>query len=256
MQRFSAKGTALAIGPVEFLIRLVMFALPAATFLEQGLTMAAMAVFLGIADGNYRAGSYTSRSLAADRQGLEITCGLNVRVVAWSDVAAIQAWQHFNRVEFVAVHYLRAGRVDVATCASRYAEDELRAFVRACARHVSFGAPRVSISAAGLGEQCIYRPMLKRFFQDVAAVTVVGALLGVGGPSFALGLLAALPSALIAATRYSLRTLKLVQRNGIWWAKARDKRGRIGELRPLRAIPRALRLWVECLGEIKARRRD
>ncbi|HYQ00979.1 MAG TPA: hypothetical protein VER96_20055 [Polyangiaceae bacterium] len=251
MRRFSAKGTALAIGPAEFLIRLVMCAFPSAILVEQGAGMAAaMAVFLGMGDGNYRLGSHTSRSLVADRRGLEITRGLNVQVVPWSDVSAIQAWQHFNRVDFVAVHYFRAGRINVATCASRYAENELRAFVHACANYVSVGAPRLSISTAGLGEPCIYRPLLKRFFQDVAAATLVGALLGVAGPSFVLGTLAALLSVAVAATRYSVRSTKLVQKDGIWWAEGHTH-GRIGELRPLRAIPRALRLWVECLGEVR-----
>jgi len=257
MRRFSAKGTALAIGPAEFLIRLVMCTLPVATFVEQGVGMAAaLAVFLGIVDGNYRLGSYTSRSLVADVRGLEITCGLSVQVIAWSDVSAIQVWQHFNRVDFVAVHCFRAGRLDVATCASRYAEDELRAFVRACASYVSFGAPRLSISVAGLSESRIYGPSLKRLFQDVALATVVGALLGVAGPSFILGLIAALLSAGGAVIRYPVRSTKLVQQNGSWWTEDRDGCSRSGELRPLRAIPRALRLWVECLGEVASARTD
>src|SRR6478736_1952813 len=161
MRKFSARGIDLVIGPAELLVRLVMSVLPIAILAPDGLVMAvATTVFLAPFDGYLRLwGCFTSRSLVADRDGLEITSGFGRRVIRWDDVLAIQTWHHFNRIEYVALHYLRDGRVDVATCASRYAEDELHAFVRACARHVSVGAPRLGISTAGLREQRVYRPL-------------------------------------------------------------------------------------------------
>jgi len=243
MCKFSAKGTAFAIAPAEFLIRLVMYALPVATLLEHGIAMsAATALFFGLIDGTFRRGSYTSRSFLAGRDGLEITSGLSVQAVPWTSVSAIQAWHHFNRVDFLAVHYFSAGRVAVATCASRYAEAESRAFVRACAHYVSADVPRLNITLAGLGDQSVYRPLLRRLIQDVAVVAAIGAVLGAIGPGFALGLLAASLSALIAVLRHSVRSIQLVQRNGLWY--------RVDvETSPLRTIPRGLQLWVHCLAE-------
>lgn len=250
MRKFASKGTALAIGSVEFLIRLMMWGLPVATFLQHGIAISAAAAgFMGLVDGNYRSGSFTSRWFVADREGLEITLGLTVQVVPWADVSAIQAWNHFNHVDFVAVHYFRAGRVVVATCGSRYAEQELRDFVRACARYVSADAPRQRITIAGLRDQSVYQPLLKRFFQDVAVTTLIGLALGVVGQAFVVGLLAAALSAGITAVRHPIRATRLVQTNGLWRAEGRDAR-------PLRAIPRALRLWVQCLNEAASERRS
>lgn len=61
MCKFVAKGSALATAPAELLIRLVMCALPVATFADNGGAMSAViSLFLGIIDGHGRLwGCYT-----------------------------------------------------------------------------------------------------------------------------------------------------------------------------------------------------
>lgn len=71
----------------------------------------------------------------------------------------------------------------------------------------------------------------------------VGVLCGVARDAIWLGTLAALPSTLLAATRY-LRLKELELRDGIW-CERRHK----GELVPLRVIAGALRPWVDCLNQ-------
>lgn len=248
MRKFSVSGTAIVARPLRLLLRLTMCVFPAATLTEQGLAMSAFAAALfGFIDGYSRwLWSYSSRSFIASGEGLEISSGSIVLVVSWEHVLAVQTWRRFDRIEWLAVHHTRAGRLAVATCVSRCAEAELRTFVRACANYVSSGAPRQSITIAGFCDQSVYRPLLKRFLGDVAATTLVGALFGVVGPAFALGVLAAALSAGIAAARHSLRTTRFVQTDGLWYADGRT-------LRPLCPIPRTLRLWVQCLTEANSR---
>ncbi|HET7538997.1 MAG TPA: hypothetical protein VFK05_03970 [Polyangiaceae bacterium] len=247
MCKFSASSSALATKPAEALIRLVMCALPAVTLMQQGVAMSAVAaLFLGFIDGYARRwGAYTSRSFVADSEGLKIAFGFHAEVIPWGSVLGIQTWHHFNRIDYVAVHHLRAGRIDVATCVSRYAEDELRAFVHACADHVRAGASRPRMTVAGLSERCVYLPLLRRLVEDVALAVLVGTVIGAVGWSFLFGLLAASQSAVVAAARYTVRTTRFVQKNGLWLVDGLESR-------PLRAIPRALRLWVRCLDAVTA----
>jgi len=248
MRKFSVSPTAIVARPLRLLLRLTMCVLPAATLTEQGLVMSAFTTALfGFIDGySRRSLSYTARSFIANDKGLEISSGATVLVVSWEHVLAIQTWRRFDRIEWLAVHHTRAGRLVVATCMSRCAESELNTFVRACAKHVSSGAPRQNITIAGFCDQSVYRPLLKRFLGDVAATTLIGALFGVGGAAFALGVLASALSAGIAAARHSLRTTRLVQTDGLWYADGHT-------LRPLRAIPRTLQLWVQCLAEASSK---
>lgn len=246
MRRFSVSRTAIVARPLSLLLRLTMWMLPAATLTEQGLAMSAFsAALFGAIDGySRRWWSYTSRSFIASSEGLEISSGATVQVVSWEHVLAIQTWRRFDRFEWLAVHHTRAGRLFVATCVSRCAEAELSTFVRACANYLSSDAPRQSITITGFCEPSVYRPLLKRFLADVAAITLVGALFRVVGPAFALGVLAAAFSAGISAARHSLRTTRFVQTDGLWHTDGHT-------LRPLHAIPRSLQLWVQCLAEAR-----
>lgn len=247
MARFSSGAADLVSGPFELLIRLVMCALPILAFSSEGITMSvATAAFLAAFDGYLRLWScFTSRALVADSDGLEISSTFGRRVVPWADFLAIETWHHFNRIDYVAVHYDRGGRVEIATCASRYAEEELRAFVRACAARVSSPEPRRSIVVAGLRDAGVYRPLLKRWAADVVAATAVGALLGAPGPSLGLGLLAASLSAAVAALRHPIRALELVQRDGFGRFSQRDGKPP--------TIPRSLTLWVHSLSQVSSR---
>jgi len=243
MRKFSVSATAIVARPLRLALRLTMCVLPA-TLAEQSLAMSAFAAALfGLIDGySRRLWSYSSRSFIANGEGLEISSGSAVLVVSWEHVLAIQTWRRFDGIEWLAVHYTRAGRLFVATCVSRCAEAELSTFVRACATYVSSGAPRQSITIAGLCDQSVYWPLLKRFLADVAATTLVGALFRAVGPAFALGVLAAALSAGISAARHSLRRTRFVQTDGLWHTDGHT-------LRPLHAIPRTLQLWVQCLAE-------
>jgi hypothetical protein len=242
MHRFAARGSALASKPGELLIRLVMLALPVVTFSREGVAVSViLAVFLGIIDGYVRLWAcFTARSFVADTEGLEINCGFATHVVSWVNVSAIQTWHHFNRMDYVAIHYFRAGRVEVATCLARYAEDELRAFARAAAHHVSCSQSRLSLTIAGLRERSIYAPLLKRLAQDVALTTLLGVVIGPLSVAFAVGLLSASSSTLLAAARHSLHTTTVVREGALWCPEGR----------PLRIIPAALRLWIRCLAEL------
>jgi hypothetical protein len=242
MHKFETRGIALLTAPADMLTRLLMCVLPAIAFTNGGLAMrAALALFLGLTDGWSRWwGSCTSLSFAAKPEGLTIASTFRVRVVPWENVAAIQTWHHFNQLDYAAIHYRHAGRIEVASCCDQYGEDDLRDFVRACAESVS---QPPSITLAGLCERRVALPLFRRFAVDVALASVVGLALGVAFPAFLLSLLAASTSTLFAALRYRLRTTTLLLKDGLWCCEAR----------PLRTVPRALRLWVRCLSDARCR---
>jgi hypothetical protein len=244
MRKFSSRAIDWATGAAELLVRVLMCTLPIVAFLNDGVTIAvATAAFTTAFDGYLRLwGCSTSRAFIADNDGLEIISGFDVRVVPWANVLAIQTWHHFNRIDYIAVNYERAGCIEVATCASRYAEGELGSFVRACAAHVSSPVLRRSIVVAGLFDPAVHWPLLNRLAQDVVAATLFGVLLGAAGASFALGLLVASLSAWIAALRHSIRRLELLQRDGLWRFAGRD--GKVP------AMPRSLMLWVRSLSQV------
>jgi len=243
MCKFAASGVAWFGGPFCLLVRFAMWALPAAVVEHDLATALVAAAFLGIADGWFRLwASRTSRSLVAEPHGLGISSGLCFRVVPWADLCAIQTWQGLKRTDYVAVHYRNAGGIEVATCWDQNGHDDLLALICACAANVRSDARQLSITLAGLREPGVYRPLFRRFIQDVAIATLLGHIVGVVGPGFVLGLLAASVSAFVAAIRHPFRTTTLVQKGGLWCPQAI-------EARPLRTIPRALRLWVRCLDE-------
>jgi hypothetical protein len=234
-------------GPFCLLARFAIWLLPAAALIEYELAAALVAAtFFGLADGWFRLWiSRTSRSLLAEPHGLTIASGLGDRVVFWADLSAIQTWRGLKRVDYLAVHYRNAGRIEVATCWDQNGHDELVAFVRACAAQVCADTPQSSITLAGLSDPGVYLPLFQRFIEDVAVAAVVGWAIGAVSPAFLLGLFAASLSAGVAAIRHPFRTTTLVQQDGLWCSQGLAAR-------PLCTIPRALRLWVESLAKAGA----
>jgi len=245
MCKFAASGMAWFSGLFCLLVRFAMWGLPAAAVIgHDHVTALVTAAFLGLTDGWFRLWiSRTSRSLLAEAQGLAIASGFGVRVVAWTDLLAIQTWRGLKRTDYVAVHYRNGGRIEVASCWDQNGHDELLALVCACAAHVRSNARHLSITLAGLREPGVYLPLLRRFTQDAVIATVVGCIIGVMGSVFALGLLSASLSTLVVAIRHPLRATTLVQRGGLWCSQG-------VEPSPLRPLPSALRLWVRCLDEV------
>src|SRR6478735_6247739 len=248
MAEFATKGDALFAAPSDWLVRLLMCGVPIATFRPDHLVMSATtALWLGTIDGLTRwFGSCTCRALVATSEGLRVNSWVGARVVPWSNVLAIRNWRHLNGFDFVAVYYRRAGRLEIATCLDQDGEDELRAFVRACADFVVRDSPRFHITLAGLCDECVYLPLFRRFTQDVGIATLMGCVWGIASAAFALGLLSALQSAFVVATRHPFRTTTLEQRAGLWSSPGPDAR-------PLRVVPRPLRLWVRGLAEASYR---
>jgi hypothetical protein len=230
---------------VDRLLGQVACALPAIAFVHAGAAISVgFALFLGFIAAWFRFWAPgTAVSLAIEPEGLEIESMSGFRLVPWAAVSAIQTWHHYNRIDCVAVHYRSAGRIAVASCRDYYREDELAAFVRACADHVCAVTPCESlITVAGLCDRSVWLPLLRRLTQDVVVASLIGVALGAVGPACLLGLIVAAQSASVAAIRHPFRARTLVQAEGLWREQAR-------EARPLRKLPRSLRLWILCLGE-------
>ena len=245
MNTFATRGDAWFTAAGDRLTRLVMCVVPSFFFSPDQFAIAAsFALLLGLSDGFARRwGGCTASALVAEPEGLAISARRRRRVVPWANVSAILNWHHFNRLDFVAVHYRRAdGRLEIATCLDECEAEELRAFVAICADHAQRASPRQTITLAGWLEPGVYLPLCRRLTRDVALATAVGLLRGSVAASFTLGLLAASQSLWISAIRQPRRTTVLVQEQGLWCS------GRV-DARPLRLIPRALRLWVRGLAE-------
>jgi hypothetical protein len=142
-----------------------------------------------------------------------------------------------------AVHYQAPGGNFVATSWEQGNRERLLEFVRKSAKLVQRAGARTTITRAHLGDRPVRFALLRRLSLDLALALSVGVLCGVARDAIWLGTLAALPSTLLAATRY-LRLKELELRDGIWCERRHE-----GELVPLRVIPRALRPWVDCLNQ-------
>jgi len=246
MTEFATRGLALYTVPADWLSRLVMCGLPTIFLTFGHFALSVIGAFSwGVMDGLARLwGSCSSRALVAEPEGLTISGLFSCRIVPWPNVLAIRTWHRFNRLDYVAVYYRRAdGRLEIASCLDQGDADQVRDFVCACADYASCASPRRSITLAGVHDQGVYLPLFRRFTQDVAIATVIGWAFDRGGPAFALGLLAASPSALVSLIRHPLRTTTFVEQDGLWCSCVK------GEARPLRLIPRSLQLWVRGLAE-------
>jgi hypothetical protein len=239
------KTMALLAWMADRLLGQVACALPAIAFVHAGAaTSLAFALFVGSVAGWFRLwGPGNSVSLAVEPEGLKIESLSGFRVVPWAAISAIQTWHHYNQIDCVAIHYQSAGRLEVSSCRDYYREDELAALVRACADRVNAASPgKGVITLAGLRERSVWLPLFRRFTEDVAVASLIGVALGAVSPAYLLWLIVAAQSAMLAAVRHPFRTTTFVETDGLW--REHDRKAR-----PLRKLPRALRLWVLFLSE-------
>lgn len=227
------------------LVRAATFSAPIIAVTEQGQGFApTLALFLGVLDGWFRLRvARTARSFVVEADALVIRAALDTVRIAWSDLLAVEVWHRWNRVDHVAVHYRAPTGISVATCWEQGNREGLQELVRKCAALVQRDRSRTTIRRAHLGDRTVLLALLRRLSLDLALALSVGALCGLTRQAIWLGTLAALPSTLMAATRY-LHPKELELKDGLWCERRNN-----GQLVPLRVIPRSLRHWVDCLNE-------
>src|SRR4051812_8436734 len=110
----------------DLLIRLAMCAVPIAMSRHDQVAMsAAIALFMGTLDGFARRwGSCSARSFSAEPQGLVISAASGDRVVPWASISGIQTFHHYNRIDYVVIHYRGARGIEVASCLDYHSEAE------------------------------------------------------------------------------------------------------------------------------------
>jgi hypothetical protein len=232
------------------LVRTVAYCVPTLVSAGQGQGFAlVLALFLGALDGWFRLRVVrTARSLVAETDALAISSGFASTHIAWSSVLAVEVWHRLNRVDYVALHYRAPNGNSVATCWEQGSREELLLFVRHCAELAQVAGPRRTVAFANLSDRGVFAPLLRRLSVDLAMALFAGVLCGISGRAIGLGAAAGFLSTAMAAAPYRYRKELVRSDDGVW-----RRRGKNGELAPLRVIPRSVGLWIRALSEPSSR---